>query len=164
MDEIALRPIDLVTIGLVVIVIFMLIRMMVLGRRLKKLRKSYVEFMGTTGVQDLEQVIIGLKDRLSHQEEKAAQMKQAIDSIAQTLRSKKGNVGIHRYNAFSERGSDLSFSLAIVDEHEDGLVLSGLHSREHTFVYAKPVKQGQSDYQLTPEEKHAINLALRQGS
>ena len=78
------------------------------------------------------------------------------------MRKKKGNIGIHRYNAFAERGSDLSFSLAIINDEKDGMVMSGIHGRDNTFVYAKPVKEGQSAYTLTPEEIEAINLALLQ--
>ncbi|MNG37637.1 hypothetical protein D3C84_1250500 [compost metagenome] len=75
------------------------------------------------------------------------------------MKKKKGNIGIHRYNAFAERGNDLSFSIAVIDDAEDGMVLSGIHGRENTFVYAKPVQEGQSKYPLTPEEIEAINLA-----
>ncbi|WP_274654926.1 DUF4446 family protein [Paenibacillus humicola] len=155
----AVRPIDLVTVVLAVMSILLLIRTMALGSKMKKLRKAYVQFMGVTGVENLEQVIIDIRNQIDIQEEVIEQLASRADQLERKLKDKKGNVGIRRYNAFADRGSDLSFSLAIVNDDEDGLVLSGIHSRDQTFVYAKPVKQGKSDYPLSPEEKQALNLA-----
>jgi Protein of unknown function (DUF4446) len=118
--------------------------------------------MSGTGVEGLEDLVIEIKERLQQQEEQQRGMKQMINGLSDSLKKKKGNIGIHRYNAFAERGSDLSFSLAVINDEKDGLVLSGIHGREETFVYAKPVKEGQSAYALSPEEIEAINLALRQ--
>jgi hypothetical protein len=70
----------------------------------------------------------------------------------------KSRLGVQRYNAFSqEGGSDLSFSIVILDEEQDGVVLTGIHGREQTFIYAKPVEKGQSSYSLSPEEKVLID-------
>jgi Protein of unknown function (DUF4446) len=161
MDLIIARPFDWLTIGLLAAVILLFIRSLVLGGKLKKLRKSYSQFMNGTGVEDLENTIIHLKQRLQQQEEGQQRLNQTVQSMSETVKRKKGNVGIHRYNAFEERGSDLSFSLAVINDEKDGMVLSGIHGRDQTFVYAKPLKEGQSPYTLTPEEIEAINLALR---
>lgn len=161
MEEWKLQPMDGVTIGLALIVLILLIRTFILGSKLKKLRKSYTQFMNGNGVEGLESIIIEMQERLRVQEQNHNELKNKVASIDAAVREKKGNVGIYRYNAFSERGSDLSFSLAFVNDKEDGLVLSGIHSRDETYVYAKPVKQGESDYSLSPEEKKAINLALQ---
>ncbi|AZN38862.1 DUF4446 family protein [Paenibacillus albus] len=164
MDQFNLGPTDWVTAGLFVLILMLLIRSFMLSSKLKRLRKSYTQFMQGTGVEELENVIINIKQRLDAQEEGHSKLKQSVQSIGETLKNKKGNIGIHRYNAFAERGSDLSFSIAVVNDGEDGMVLSGIHGREQTFVYAKPVKDGKSQYPLTPEELEAISLASRQGS
>ncbi len=161
MDQFIQRPADWVTAGLVAAVILLFIRNLMLGSKLKRIGRSYSQFMSGTGIDDLEQVIIDMKERISGQEKSNEKLKGSVEAINETLRNKKGNVGILRYNAFADRGSDLSFSLAIVDDQEDGLVLSGLNSRDQTFVYAKPVKQGQSEYPLTPEEQEALIQAVR---
>lgn len=161
MDQFIQRPADWVTLGLAAAVIFLFIRSLRMGSKLKRMRHHYNEFMSGTGVEDLEQVIIAMKERISGQEENHKKLKGNVEAIIEKLKYKKGNIGILRYNAFAERGSDLSFSLAIVDDQEDGLVMSGLHSRDHTFMYAKPVKQGISEYPLTPEEKEALIQAGR---
>lgn len=161
MDQFIQRPADWVTVGLVAAVILLFIRNRMLGIKLKRIGHSYSEFMSGTGIEDLEQVIIAMKERISGQEKSNEKLQGSVEVINERLKHKKANVGILRYNAFADRGSDLSFSLAIIDDHEDGLVLSGLHSRDHSFVYAKPVKQGQSDYPLTPEEQEALIQAAR---
>lgn len=161
MEQFIERPEDWATVGLVAVVILLFIRSLILGRKLKWLKKSYGEFMSGTGVNDLEQIIIHMKERINEQEQNYLTLKKNVEHQNEVLKRKKGNVGLIRYNAFADHGSDLSFSVAIVDDQEDGMVLSGLHSRDQTFAYAKPLKQGQSEYLLTPEEKQSIILAAQ---
>lgn len=68
--------------------------------------------------------------------------------------------GIYRYNAYKDTGSDLSFTLALLDENNDGVVLNGIYSRETSNIYAKPVSNGESTYKMTDEEKEAIKRAM----
>lgn len=68
-------------------------------------------------------------------------------------------VGLIRYNAFARTGGDLSFSLALLDAKGNGVVLTSLCGRNETRVFAKPLKEGQSPYPLTEEEKEAISQA-----
>lgn len=71
-------------------------------------------------------------------------------------------VGLVRFNPFAETGGDQSFCLAILDGQGSGLVITSLHSRDTTRVYAKPVKKGKaSGYELSTEEKRAIKNAKR---
>lgn len=68
-------------------------------------------------------------------------------------------VGIVRYNAFAEMGSDLSFSIALLDNFHSGFVLTSIYGREHSSIYAKPIKFGKSTYPLSVEEIQAIDRA-----
>jgi len=70
------------------------------------------------------------------------------------------NVGVVRFNAFDDTGSDLSFALALLNHHGDGVVISSLFGRNETRIYAKPVNKGGSSYVLSDEEKQAIDKAL----
>jgi hypothetical protein len=69
-------------------------------------------------------------------------------------------VGVIRYNPFSDTGGDQSFAIAMLDSHGNGVVLSSLHSRTDTRVFAKPVQSGRSRYPLSDEEQDAIKKAL----
>jgi uncharacterized protein YlxW (UPF0749 family) len=80
------------------------------------------------------------------------QLQGDVESTQAALRQKIGTPQIMRYNAFHETGNDLSFSVALVDEAQSGVVLSSIYGREESRVYAKPVEQGESKYPLTDEE------------
>ncbi len=68
-------------------------------------------------------------------------------------------VGIVRYNAFRDVGSDLSFAVALLDRNNNGVVLNGIYGSESSNIYAKPIKMGTSSYQLSNEEIQAIEMA-----
>ena len=69
-------------------------------------------------------------------------------------------VGVIRFNPFADTGGDQSFAIALLDSHGNGIVLSSLHGRTDTRVFAKPVQGGRSRYPLSDEEMDAIKKAL----
>lgn len=73
-------------------------------------------------------------------------------------------VGVVRYNPFEDTGGNQSFAIAILDMHGDGLVLSSLHARQGTRVYAKGVTRGRSDGALSTEEAEALRIAVESTS
>ena len=64
------------------------------------------------------------------------------------------------YKAFEDIGSDLSFSIAMLDENNDGLILTGIFGREESTTYVKPVDKGISRYDLSEEELTVLNEAI----
>ena len=68
-------------------------------------------------------------------------------------------VGVVRFNPFKDMGGDQSFSIALLDSGNNGLVVSSIYSRDGNRVYTKPIKNGDSEYQLSDEEKEAIKKA-----
>ena len=84
----------------------------------------------------------------------------AYDKINKEGATHIQKIGLVRFNPFKgTSGSNQSFAAAFLDESGDGAVISSLYSREHVSTYAKPVKNLVSEYDLTPEEKDAINQA-----
>ena len=67
-----------------------------------------------------------------------------------------------RYNAYKDTGSDLSFTLALLDRNNNGVVLNGIYARDMSNIYAKPIENGMSKYVLSNEEKEAIKIAVEQ--
>lgn len=65
-------------------------------------------------------------------------------------------LGFHRYNPFTDTGGDQSFSLCLLDEKGNGIVISSLHSRENTRLYAKKVVSGQVEGQATSKEEQVV--------
>lgn len=70
-------------------------------------------------------------------------------------------IGVIRYNPFSNMGSDQSFSLALLDADNNGIVITSLFSQEGNRVYGKPIKNSSSEYSLSNEEKQAIEKAIQ---
>ena len=68
-------------------------------------------------------------------------------------------VGIVRYSAYRDTGSDLSFTMALMDSEDNGVVVNGLYSRESSSIFAKPLVKGETKYNLSAEEIQAIGLA-----
>jgi hypothetical protein len=81
------------------------------------------------------------------------------------LRGRKAvqRVGLVRFNAFDDTASNQSFALALLDGDEDGLVLSSIHSRQSTRIYAKGIAAGRSDGPLSQEESEALRRARSNG-
>ncbi|AFS79862.1 hypothetical protein Curi_c28960 [Gottschalkia acidurici 9a] len=69
-------------------------------------------------------------------------------------------VGFIRYNAFNDMGSDLSFSIALLDENSNGFVITNIYAKDESNVYAKPIVDGKSTYPLSVEEMQALDRAM----
>jgi hypothetical protein len=69
-------------------------------------------------------------------------------------------VGLVRFSPFHDTGGDQSFALALLDGKGDGVVITGLHSRHDSRLYAKPIERNGSSYSLTPEEREAMERAV----
>lgn len=84
-----------------------------------------------------------------------------LQKVEQGLQCSLAGAGLIRYNAFQETGSDLSFSLALIDRNRDGIVLTSIFGREETRCYCKAVKKGKSLIYLSDEEKKALEKAKK---
>lgn len=96
----------------------------------------------------------GNKDRL---EELTKQLRQLEDLSEYHIQ----RVGLVRFNPFKDLGGDHSFSIALLDAKDTGLVITGLHTRERTRVYVKAVKKGKAEHEFSEEEKRALNKAKK---
>jgi len=121
------------------------------GRRQGRAERS--PLTGDEGVG----VLIGRIDRL----EKAARTLYATDKRQQVqIEAGVRRVGLIRYDAFDDVGGRLSFSCAMLDERGTGVVVTSINGRQETRVYAKPVQEGASSYNLSLEEEEAIRQAM----
>lgn len=98
--------------------------------------------------------------------DKQAKQTEKLIKIAEELEKESlyniQKVGLVRYNPFAETGGDQSFCLSLLDGKDSGLVISSLHSRDTTRIYAKPVRKGKAaGYDLSAEEKQAIKRAKK---
>ncbi len=85
---------------------------------------------------------------------------QELESVKQDNNLNIRKVGIVRFNPFKEIGGNQSFSVVLLDGRDNGVILTSLYSRDGNRVYGKPIKNGQSEYLLSGEEKEAISKAV----
>lgn len=128
--------------------------------RVSRMRKSINRLMTGAGGANLEEGMHRLLDQVDEVKKMHSDQQFIINRLSQRIASQCGNVAIIRYNAFGDVGSDLSFSLAIVDEAQNGVVITSIFGREESRVYAKPLEAGQSPYHLSEEEQAAIKKAM----
>jgi hypothetical protein len=150
-----------------VAVIALLVAMLALGgvvlllARQQRLLGQYQHLMTGTSGGNLEAL---LNDHVAEVRETAARV-EAVDQLARRLERMAQfdlqHLGLVRFSPFRDTGGDQSFAIALADDHGQGVVLSSLHARDVTRVYAKPLDAWESIYSLTDEEKRAIALAQR---
>ncbi|HSK94718.1 MAG TPA: DUF4446 family protein [Candidatus Angelobacter sp.] len=97
--------------------------------------------------------------------DRATQRMGEIEALQATIeaRSQRSlqHIGMVRFNPFEDTGSDQSFAIALLDDHRDGVVISSLHGRANTRLFAKPVAGGTSEHHLSDEEAQAIRVAIQ---
>ncbi len=97
---------------------------------------------------------------LKRLEKSHAEITRELAELKEDNKKNLQKIGIVRFNPFKETGGDQSFSIALLDADNDGFVITSHYSREANRVYAKPIEKGVSKYQLSTEEKEAINKAI----
>jgi len=146
--------------GLSVITLLLFIISIILFSSVKKLEKKYKKMMRGVNNKNLEKA---LNDNLDNIEKALNRSEEAINeckSISNELKGCVNKVAIMRYKAFEDVGSDLSFSIAILDSYNDGVIITGIYSRHDSTTYAKPIDKGISRYELSEEELHVLNEAI----
>jgi hypothetical protein len=101
-------------------------------------------------------------ESLENLEKDIKEISQNLESFKKEARGTFQKFGLVRFNPFSEIGGNQSFSIALLDGNNSGIVVTSLYSREGNRVYAKPIDNGQSKYPLSEEEKEVINKAINQ--
>lgn len=153
---------DNVLIIFAILLMVLFIGFLILLIRTANLNKRYREFMlklgkGKNIEEDLENYIY----RVEKVEKQNSDLQLVCKEISNQMSGCIQKIGIVRYNAFKDTGSDLSFALALLDENNTGVVMNGIYSREMSNIYAKPVENGKSSYTISAEEKMAIDKAVQ---
>lgn len=142
-------------------VVILLILHVINISNLRKLRSSYLKFMRKLGDgENVEEMLRTYLNKVNEVEKKNEEIINYCSKIDNNIKICSQKIGIVRYNAFKDTGSDLSFSLAILDDYNNGVVLNGIYARDSSNIYAKPVENGESKYVLSNEEKEAIYNAI----
>ena len=106
--------------------------------------------------KDLKKILSQFKNL----EKDFEKLSQELENLKKEGKFSIQKVGTLRYNPFKEVGGNQSFSVALLDGNDSGIVITSLYSREGNRVYGKPIKNGESQFSLTDEEKEAIKRAI----
>ena len=143
------------------ITIILLLAFIICLVKMMGLSKKYKEFMQKLGNgKNIEEDLENYMYRVERVEKQNNEINNFMKALDKDLEKCIQKVGMVRYNAFKDTGSELSFTLALLDENNDGVVLNGIYSREMSNIYAKPVKEGKSPYTVSEEEQQAIQKAV----
>ena len=152
---------DYIIIALVMITLILLILYIVNVVQMSKLKKRYKIFMSGKNARNLENTLIERLDQvdglLAANEENERNIKQLFANMRFTFQK----VGLVKYDAFNEMGGKLSFSLALLNEKNDGFVMNAVHSREGCYTYVKEIIDGNAIIMLSEEEKEALEMAKK---
>jgi hypothetical protein len=121
-----------------------------------KMKKTF--FAGQQAV-NLEDVILTLKDQLKDSLDQQDRLEQELISLKTNSSYAVSKIGLVRFNPFSGSGGNFSFSLAILDSHNTGVVITSMYGREQNRIYTKKIDNGKSETQLTQEEDQAVKFA-----
>ncbi|HEX3100028.1 MAG TPA: DUF4446 family protein [Patescibacteria group bacterium] len=110
--------------------------------------------------ENLEDIIEKIAQRLKQLDESSDKTASTLEAITNQLNTATQHVGIIRYNGNGDDGGNLSFSAALLDAHQSGIVITSLHGRQNSRIYAKVIVSGASEQTLSEEEREALIQAL----
>ena len=154
------RTLSLLVVALVVAVVVLVVWVAWLQRSEAVLRRRLRRVLPqgeSGGIDEILDRQLKSVESLSERVDALNKLHHELEHLSQRTIQK---VAVIRYNPFSDTGGDQSFAIALLDSLGNGVVVSSLHSRTDTRVFAKPVHSGRSKFQLSDEEQDAIRKAL----
>jgi hypothetical protein len=131
--------------------------------RLRRVRADQRAVIGEGSPQDLVGYARGLEAEVSRLAARVEDVRDQAEATARRLDGAITHSAVIRYDAYNEMSGRQSSSIALLDDHRNGVVLSSILHREQARLYAKPVRSGRSELDLSPEEQAAVDTALGQG-
>lgn len=162
LDSIGLGSLDIgyLFAALFGIVLVLLIIVIVLISKLSKLSNKYNTFMEGKNGKSLEKELGQIFEDNRNFKQYVEQSKRDIRRINKNLELTFQKAGLNKYDAFREMGGKLSYSLALLNDNNDGFILNSVHSSEGCYSYAKVITKGECNMDLSAEEKKALDMAL----
>lgn len=129
--------------------------------QLRSYNRRQGELLNDEEVPKLPEIVHKHKKQIGVHKKNLLEIGKLLEELVEHNRFNIQKTGTVRFNPFDNTGGDMSFSIALLDGYDNGIVISSLHGRERTRMYAKPIERGNSKYLLTDEEREAIRQANR---
>ena len=151
---------DYILLGIAGFSILLFIILLINAIQMHKLKKKNKMFMDGKNAKTLEESIKSRMDQIDYLISSNQKNENEIKRILKSMKNTFQKVGLVKYDAFQEMGGKLSFSLALLNEINDGFIINAMHSREGCYTYIKEVIDGNSIIALGDEEKEALEMAI----
>ncbi len=152
---------NVIIIAIIALVLIMLIWNIVLSIKIGTLTGKYKKFMRGSSGKNFENMLLDHVSDIEAAIERVNIMNEDLVNLKNQMDKGIQKCNIIRYNAFSDTGSDLSYSVAMLDNFNDGFIITGIYGRNESYSYAKPVSKGISKYPLSVEEELVLNRSLK---
>ncbi len=141
-----------------IVVLFIIIILQM--KKLNRLQKRISKFMTGKDAKSLEKNIVGLYEDNKFLKINVDKNKKDIRTLYKNMEHAFQKIGLIKYDAFQQMGGKLSFSLALLDENNNGFILNSVHSTEGCYTYTKEIKNGECAISLGEEEQQALDMAI----
>lgn len=148
------------TAALAGVVLVLLIVVVAQAMRLGGALRAYRALAGDGTPGSIADLLTSQASRADGVATRLSELEELHTALERRSRGSLQHIGLVRFNPFEDTGSDQSFAIALLDDQHDGIVLSSLHGRTNTRVFAKPVDNGTSSHALSDEESQAIRIAI----
>ena len=145
---------------LAAVTLLLFIGVVIQGIRLGRAVRGYRSLVRDGEAGSLHDRLVGNAEQAVRVEERMREIDATHATLDQRTERSLQHIGLVRFNPFDDTGSDQSFAIALLDDRRDGIVISSLHGRANTRVFAKPVTDAASAHHLADEEMQAIRIAL----
>ena len=129
--------------------------------QLRTLTRRFTDTLGGSSSDSIEATLSQHLVRVEEVDKRLTELQNEYKRLSITGATASQKISVVRFNPFGDTGGDQSFSLAVLDAHDSGYVLSSIHGRQGTRVYVKPIDFGKSKYQLSTEEQQALTQAAK---
>lgn len=146
---------------MIIIIILLFIMIVILFKSVGRVESKYRKLMKGTNSSNLEKMLLEKLDSIQAAKDASDNALEACNKLEIKMKDCIQRVAIMRYKAFENVGSDLSFSIAMLDDNNDGVILTGIYGREESTTYAKPIDKGISRYDLSEEELYVLEEATK---
>jgi hypothetical protein len=156
-----IRDYEFIIVAALLVVTIILLFMQILNKiELNRMEKRYKKMMKGSSGKSLEEMIMEYKNNIETSIGTVKDVEALYQDMDSRVKKSIQKFAVVRFRAFDDVGSDLSFSIALLDEKNDGFIITGIYGRTECTTFAKPLENGLSKYDLSDEEKLAIKNAI----
>jgi hypothetical protein len=136
------------------IIVILAIWILLLERRLKS-------FFAGTKSKNLEGVLTDISKQIAEVKKTQVQINEHLYTVDTRLNKSIRSIQTKRFNPFEDAGSNQSFALSFLNDDGDGVIISSLYARDRMSIFAKPITKGQSEFELSIEEKEVLKKSIK---